>query len=169
MLNELLGGILQLTPGYMQGRQQAIKDNWQDLSNYNQVRAGQMNNALYQATMPYKIQQTADQTMIGHNQAEMSNNALHRDDLNTDAFDITQGEVLSQLGNITAQNVENIKQQAKETMRNNALRNQLILWMLQNNLIGGGAYTPWGRSSLLNLIGGNGAGTSAYNLPTGLY
>lgn len=49
MLN-FLGSLGSLLPGYIQGRRQAIADNWQDLQNYNNIQQGQLNNAFTEAT-----------------------------------------------------------------------------------------------------------------------
>lgn len=49
MLN-FLGAISSLLPGYLQGRRQAIADNWQDLQNYNNIQQGQLANAFTEAT-----------------------------------------------------------------------------------------------------------------------
>ena len=43
--------IPDLFGGYLKGRQAAIADNWTDLSNYNNVLSGQMQNAYNQQTM----------------------------------------------------------------------------------------------------------------------
>ena len=161
MLNELLGGVLQLTPGYMEGRQQAIKDNWQDLSNYNQVRAGQMNNALFQATMPYKIQQSLDQTVSGHNQTEMSNNALNRDNRNTSDFFRIAAARDQYLDPLAAQQAYNALTFAQMVPRNMALRNYLMEYGLNNGMFNGGGYSPWAFSSLLNALGGGASNNSA--------
>lgn len=50
-----LGGLMSLMPGYLQGRQQAISDNWTDLEKFNQVQAGQIKNAVSEATAPDEI------------------------------------------------------------------------------------------------------------------
>ena len=46
----MLGQIGRILPGYVQGRQQAIQDNWQDLQNYNTGFHGQLQNAFDQST-----------------------------------------------------------------------------------------------------------------------
>lgn len=72
-----LGNLMNLVPGYYQGKQQAIKDNWQDLSNYNQVQKGQLGNLFEMATFYPKVQMVNDQEQLsGYNvQAGQRNNA----------------------------------------------------------------------------------------------
>lgn len=50
---------------YIEGREAAIKENWQDLSNFNSVLKGQMENALYGETM-------GDAADMSHGQAAKS-------------------------------------------------------------------------------------------------
>ena len=45
-----LASAARLIPGYMDGRRQAIADNWTDLMNYNQVQKGQISNLFDIAT-----------------------------------------------------------------------------------------------------------------------
>lgn len=59
MLN-FLGALSSLLPGYIQGRRQAIQDNWQDLQNYNNVQAGQLSNAFTEATWQPRLDMFAD-------------------------------------------------------------------------------------------------------------
>ena len=46
----VLGQLGRMLPGYVEGRRQAIQDNWQDMSNYNQIYHGQLQNAYDTAT-----------------------------------------------------------------------------------------------------------------------
>lgn len=46
----VLGQLGRMLPGYVEGRRQAIQDNWQDMSNYNQMYHGQLQNAYDTAT-----------------------------------------------------------------------------------------------------------------------
>lgn len=62
MLN-FLGALSSLLPGYVQGRRQAIQDNWQDLNNYNNVQAGQLSNAFTEATWQPRLDMFADQAI----------------------------------------------------------------------------------------------------------
>lgn len=70
-----LGNLMNLVPGYYQGRQQAIKDNWQDLSNYNQVQRGQLDNLFNMATfeprakLPFQQAQLGDYQIAGADRA----------------------------------------------------------------------------------------------------
>lgn len=61
MLN-FLGAISSLLPGYIQGRRQAIQDNWQDLQNYNNIQAGQQANAFTAATWQPRLDAFVDNT-----------------------------------------------------------------------------------------------------------
>ena len=47
--------IPDLFTSYINGRRQAVADNWQDLSNYNHILAGQLNNAFNMATFDPRV------------------------------------------------------------------------------------------------------------------
>ena len=51
---------------YIEGREAAIKENWQDLSNFNNVLKGQMENALYGETMGDAADRSHDQAAREH-------------------------------------------------------------------------------------------------------
>lgn len=51
-LGGLFGAIGRMLPGYIQGREQAIRSNWNDLNQYNQVQRGQIQNAFDELTFP---------------------------------------------------------------------------------------------------------------------
>lgn len=59
MLN-FLGALSSLLPGYIQGRRQAIQDNWQDLQNYNNIQAGQLSNAFTEGTWQQRMDMMND-------------------------------------------------------------------------------------------------------------
>lgn len=59
MLN-FLGTLSSLLPGYIQGRRQAIADNWQDLQNYNNIQMGQLANAFTEATWQPRMDMMGD-------------------------------------------------------------------------------------------------------------
>lgn len=63
--------IPDLFTSYINGRRQAVADNWQDLSNYNQVAAGQLNNAFNMATFDPRVRIAESQAQLGE-----LNNAL---------------------------------------------------------------------------------------------
>ena len=63
--------IPDLFTSYINGRRQAVADNWQDLSNYNQVAAGQLNNAFNMATFDPRVRIAESQAQLGE-----QNNAL---------------------------------------------------------------------------------------------
>lgn len=46
----LFTAIGRALPGYIEGRQKAVEDNWNDLNQYNKVQAGQLQNAWTEAT-----------------------------------------------------------------------------------------------------------------------
>ena len=50
-----LGSLANLLPGYIEGQRQAVKDNWYDLNQYNQVQQGQIQNAFDEATFSDKV------------------------------------------------------------------------------------------------------------------
>ena len=50
--------IPDLFTSYINGRRQAVADNWQDLSNYNHILAGQLNNAFNMATFDPRVRST---------------------------------------------------------------------------------------------------------------
>lgn len=76
MLN-FLGSLGRALPGYVQGQQQAVKDNWQDLSNYNSVQAGQLQNALDESLFNPRLQMFDDQQQLSR--MGVWNSALNTD------------------------------------------------------------------------------------------
>ena len=63
--------IPDLFTSYINGHRQAVADNWQDLSNYNQIAAGQLNNAFNMATFDPRVRIAESQAQLGE-----QNNAL---------------------------------------------------------------------------------------------
>ena len=63
--------IPDLFTSYINGRRQAVADNWQDLSNYNQIAAGQLNNAFNMATFDPRVRIAESEAQLGE-----QNNAL---------------------------------------------------------------------------------------------
>lgn len=59
-LDGFFSSLGQLLPGYTEGRQQAIEDNWQDMSNFNDVLGGQVNNAFTMETFEPRAQMMED-------------------------------------------------------------------------------------------------------------
>lgn len=57
--------IPDLFTSYINGRRQAVADNWQDLSNYNQIAAGQLNNAFNMATFDPRVRIAESQAQLG--------------------------------------------------------------------------------------------------------
>ena len=55
----ILGGLFsafgRMLPGYVQGERDAVKDNWADLKNYNEVQAGQLDNMFTEDTYDARI------------------------------------------------------------------------------------------------------------------
>lgn len=74
MLESLFGAIGSLgrvLPNYVQGERQAIQDNWQDLQNYNQVQAGQIQNAFDEQVFGDRVD------MMGFSRDNSANNAYN--------------------------------------------------------------------------------------------
>lgn len=71
-----IGALGRALPGYMQGERQAVQDNWQDLSNYNQVQAGQYQNAYDAALFNPRLS-------IGYDQAALSRLGLYNQGMQT--------------------------------------------------------------------------------------
>lgn len=46
----LFGAVGHALPGFIEGERAAVQDNWRDLNQYNQVQAGQLENAWTEAT-----------------------------------------------------------------------------------------------------------------------
>lgn len=63
------GALGRLLPGYIQGERQAIQDNWQDLQNYNQTQAGQIQNAFDENVLDDRIDMMGFQRDNAANQA----------------------------------------------------------------------------------------------------
>lgn len=61
---EFLGALGGILPGYQQGQQQAINDNWSDLLKYNQAKAGQLQNAFDEFVMPFRSNIFQDQAVL---------------------------------------------------------------------------------------------------------
>ena len=57
--------IPDLFTSYINGRRQAVADNWQDLSNYNQIAAGQLNNAFNMATFDPRVRIAESHAQLG--------------------------------------------------------------------------------------------------------
>ena len=55
-----LGALGSLLPGYVQGREAAIRGNWNDLNQFNQVQAGQLQNAFSELDLPLAYNRDVD-------------------------------------------------------------------------------------------------------------
>ena len=62
----LLGHLGSLLPGYIEGRRAAIQDNWQDMTNYNTVLNGQLQNLLNAVTFPDMLSSIQDSAAQSH-------------------------------------------------------------------------------------------------------
>ena len=60
-----LGSLANLLPGYIEGQRQAVKDNWYDLNQYNQVQAGQIQNAFDEATFSDRVRLANQNAAMG--------------------------------------------------------------------------------------------------------
>lgn len=72
-LGGIFGAIGRMLPGYIQGREMAIQSNWNDLNQYNQTLAGQLQNAFNEVTMPLAYNRYYDAATISRNQARWAN------------------------------------------------------------------------------------------------
>lgn len=63
-LGGIFGALGRMLPGYIEGREQAIKSNWNDLNQYNQVQAGQIQNAFNELTFPQAFNMYMDRAGI---------------------------------------------------------------------------------------------------------
>lgn len=59
-----LGALGSLMPGYIQGREAAIKGNWQDAEKFNTVRLGQLQNLFTEETYPLAYNRAVDDASI---------------------------------------------------------------------------------------------------------
>lgn len=69
---DIFGSIGRILPGYVKGQRNAIKDNWQDLANYNNVQAGQLANAFTEATFGHNVDMFQDARDNSRLQAEQN-------------------------------------------------------------------------------------------------
>lgn len=63
-------GLAALLPGYMEGYEKAVRSNYQDMKDYNQVDEGQKNNLYLAGTMRNRIANSNYQTAINQLTAE---------------------------------------------------------------------------------------------------
>lgn len=61
---DFLGAFGTILPGYQQGQQQAVADNWKDLANYNQVQSGQLQNVFDEQAMFPRVNIMRDQAAL---------------------------------------------------------------------------------------------------------
>lgn len=61
---DFLGAFGTVIPGYQQGQQQAVTDNWKDLANYNQVQSGQLQNIFDEQAMLPRVNIMRDQAAL---------------------------------------------------------------------------------------------------------
>lgn len=59
-----LGALGRLLPGYVQGREAAIRGNWNDLNQFNQVQAGQLQNLFTEETYPLAYNRAVDDAAL---------------------------------------------------------------------------------------------------------
>lgn len=126
MLN-FLGAISSLLPGYVQGRRQAIQDNWQDLQNYNNIQAGQFSNAFTAATWQPRLDimgDTAIRSGLGTINDGM-NTAIHAAYL---PGQLTQGQVWSQWAPALTNQGQMLQYMANQAMGQMAMNNPMMLF-----------------------------------------
>lgn len=68
----LFSALARVLPGYVEGQRQAIQDNWQDLKNYNDIQAGQFNNAFAAATWDPRLANVWNQAAVNAMNTELS-------------------------------------------------------------------------------------------------
>ena len=137
MLGEILGQMAQAVPGYVEGRQQAIKDNWQDLSNYNQVQAGQMNNLFTLATMPDRLDLVREQANQAAVQTDLLNNNYVRDMWGLTDEGVIRSERSPFLRQLAKQQALNTLERSRQDMLNLAWVPYYRNWAFSNGLVGG--------------------------------
>lgn len=64
MAFNFLGGLSSLLPGYVEGREKAIRSNFQDMNDYNQVQQGQVSNLYDIATFRNNVERDNIQTEL---------------------------------------------------------------------------------------------------------
>lgn len=96
----LFSAVGRALPGWIDGERLANEDNWRDLSNYNQVQAGQFDNAWTEATWPYRldnVRMNRDNNALGlvNNQMTTALNATMYPGLNrrAGAFSANAGNI----------------------------------------------------------------------------
>lgn len=58
----LFSAVGRALPGFLEGERQAVRDNWNDLNQYNRVQAGQLENAWTEATWQPRLDNVHYQT-----------------------------------------------------------------------------------------------------------
>lgn len=58
----LFSAVGRALPGFIEGERQAVRDNWNDLNQYNRVQAGQLENAWTEATWQPRLDNVHYQT-----------------------------------------------------------------------------------------------------------
>ena len=163
MLGEILGQMAQAVPGYVEGRQQAIKDNWQDLSNYNQVRAGQMNNALFQATMPYRWQDVVNNTQKNYYSILAAGRANALNFADTAAAMAIRTAQAPYVAPTAEQQASNAEEAARNVPFQRAMQMQLqALRIAHPEYYGSSSYSPWDMYNAFPGIGYNYGSPSVY-------
>lgn len=67
-----LGALGRFLPGYINGREQAISANWNDMNQYNQVQNGQLQNAWTELNFPLRYNESIDQASMSRDKAQLS-------------------------------------------------------------------------------------------------
>ena len=93
--------IPDLFTSYINGRRQAVADNWQDLSNYNQIAAGQLNNAFNMATFDPRVRIAESQAQLGEQNAALGG--------------ATTGQALAQIALQNKKNIPDLSTSAQAT------------------------------------------------------
>ena len=152
--------IPDLFTSYINGRRQAVADNWQDLSNYNQIAAGQLNNAFNMATFDPRVRIAESQAQLGEQ--------------NTALGGATTDQALAQIALQNKKNIPDLSTSAQATGFNyqQALYNHNIRMLTDPNYartyfaLGLGLGTPQVQSTQQSQTQSQGNGT--VQTPTGI-
>lgn len=100
--------IPDLFTSYINGRRQAVADNWQDLSNYNQIAAGQLNNAFNMATFDPRVRIAESQAQLGEQ--------------NTALGGATTDQALAQIALQNKKNIPDLSTSAQQALFNHNIK-----------------------------------------------
>ena len=128
LFGAIANGLGRMLPGYMNGYQMAIKDNWNDLNQYNQVQQGQLGNMWLESSFDPMYNQLLYNTAMTQLNAQ---NMKRQSDVNA----VVQPGLLARAGILSsnAANVANAQQQnvLDDLLYQQANRHQMFDWNRQ--------------------------------------